>query len=41
MQDFVSIAGRAFEDPPLRPMIMVGLPSVSDCFERSKSDNMI
>ena len=35
------MVGREFGVAPLRPMIMVGAPPGSDCFERSKSDNMM
>lgn len=41
MQDFVSIVGRDVGVAPLRPTIMVGAPPGPDCFDRSKSDNMI
>jgi len=41
MQDFVSTWPGEFELLPFRPRIMVGFPPGSDCFERSKSDNMI
>jgi hypothetical protein len=41
IHDFVSIAGREFEFAPFRPRIMVGFPPGSDCFDRSKSDNIM
>lgn len=41
MQDLVSIVGREFGVAPLRPIIILGAPSGPDCFERSKSDNMM
>ena len=41
MQDFVSIVGKELELVPLRPIIIVGAPPGSDCFDKSKSDNMI
>ena len=41
MHDFVSIVGRDVGVAPLRPTIMVGAPPGPDCFERSKSDNII
>lgn len=41
MHDLVSIVGSDVELVPFLPMIMVGLPPGSDCFERSKSDSMM
>jgi hypothetical protein len=41
MHDLVSMVGSEFGLVPFLPMIMVGLPPGSDCFERSKSDNMM
>jgi hypothetical protein len=42
IQDLVSIVGRLLEEVPLRPLkIIVGRPPESDCFDRSKSDNII
>lgn len=41
MQDLVSIVGKEFGVAPLRPIIIFGAPSGPDCFERSKSDNMM
>lgn len=41
MQDFVSMVGNEVAVAPLRPTIIVGAPPGSDCFERSKSDNII
>jgi hypothetical protein len=42
MHDLVSIVGRLFEEVPFRPLrIMVGRPPGSDCFDKSKSDNMM
>jgi hypothetical protein len=42
IQDLVSIVGKLFEEVPLRPLrIIVGRPPVSDCFDRSKSDNIM
>lgn len=41
MHDLVSIVGREFGVAPLRPIIIFGAPSGPDCFDRSKSDNMM
>ena len=42
MHDLVSTRGYPDEVEPFRvPRIMVGAPPASDCFDRSKSDNMI
>lgn len=41
IQDFVSIVGREVGVAPFRPTIIVGAPPGSDCFERSKSDNIM
>lgn len=41
MQDFVSMVGNEFVLVPLRPIIIVGFPPGSDCFDRSKSDNIM
>ena len=41
IHDFVSIVGNEVGVAPLRPTIMVGAPPGSDCFDKSKSDNMI
>ena len=41
MQGLVSIVGREVGVAPFRPKIIVGPPPGSDCFDKSKSDNMI
>ncbi len=41
MHDLVSMVGNEVGVAPLRPTIIVGAPPGSDCFERSKSDNMM
>lgn len=41
IHDLVSMVGSELEDVPLRPTIMVGAPPGPDCFDRSKSDNMM
>lgn len=41
MHDLVSMAGRELMFVPLRPRMMVGLPPGPDCFDKSKSDNMM
>ena len=41
MQDLVSIVGSELVFVPFLPMIMVGFPPGSDCFDRSKSDSIM
>ncbi len=41
MHDFVSMVGNDVAVAPFRPTIIVGAPPGPDCFERSKSDNMM
>lgn len=41
MQDLVSMVGSDDVLVPFLPIIMVGLPPGSDCFDRSKSESMM
>lgn len=42
IHDLVSMAGSEFDDGPLDLVNRIpGLPAESDCFDRSKSDNMM
>ncbi len=41
IHDLVSIVGKEVGVAPFRPTIIVGAPPGSDCFDKSKSDNMI
>ena len=41
IHDLVSMVGNDVGVAPLRPTIIVGAPPGPDCFDRSKSDNMI
>ncbi len=38
---FVSMVGNEVAEVPLRPIIMDGTPPASDCFDKSKSDNIM
>jgi len=41
MQAFVSIVGNDVDEPGDLPRIIDGTPPASDCFDKSKSDNMM
>jgi hypothetical protein len=41
MHDFVSIVGSELVFVPFLPIIIVGFPPGSDCFDKSKSDNIM